>query len=141
MEKLTLRTNTTNLSLPLLNTCNVLVHYNQLTSYPLSDIQIVDWANSLKELFPEMTDEVLKSLINGLKLGVYNFNDRVGIQNITLAYKVYVLNQINSLNSAHKNWDSVSEEQIEKERATEEKIAELRKIVSKFINVTIQGGL
>lgn len=67
----------------------IIYHVNQLTAYPLSAIQIEDWARSINELRPNQNLFILKSIINMMKIGSIDFNSRIGIQNIFLALKKY----------------------------------------------------
>lgn len=78
--------------------CKSLVHFNQLTPYPYSDLQIVDWAKSVEELAPEITPEIIKSIIDGLKIGAIPFDSKLGIQNIFIGYKYFLKTAISELN-------------------------------------------
>ena len=66
----------------------VIVHINQLTPFPYSDFQLIDWAKSINELTPELTPDILKKIIDKYKLGIYEFDSRAGIQNIFRGYKL-----------------------------------------------------
>ncbi|MDB5288565.1 MAG: hypothetical protein JWR05_3514 [Mucilaginibacter sp.] len=57
-------------------------HINQLIPYPLTDQQITDWAKSINELRPDVTAATLKAVINKMKLGKIQWDNRSGIQNI-----------------------------------------------------------
>jgi hypothetical protein len=75
----------------------IVYHVNQLTSYPLSGVQIEDWAKSINELMPDVDLVELKRVINNFKLGVFEWDYRKGIQNIFLAinsinYQPHVIN-------------------------------------------------
>jgi len=64
-----------------------LYHINYLVAFPLSDLMLEGWAKSIQELAPELTPERLKKIINGMKVGVVNYDTKKGIQNIFLAHK------------------------------------------------------
>lgn len=63
----------------------IVYHINQLIAYPLSAIQIEDWARSLNELYPKIDLNILKNTIRMMKLGKIDFDSKKGIQNITCA--------------------------------------------------------
>jgi hypothetical protein len=63
-----------------------LFHYNQLTPFTLTDIQIIDWVRSISELRKEITPEILKELIDGMKTTRFPFDKNLGIQNIFIAH-------------------------------------------------------
>tara|TARA_R110000868_G_scaffold119785_2_gene317817 strand:- start:7304 stop:7609 length:306 start_codon:yes stop_codon:yes gene_type:complete len=71
-----------------------LVHYNQLTPYILSDTQLQDWAKSILELAPDIKPNTLRMLIDKMKTGEYDFDNKLGIQNILKAYRAYKLKNI-----------------------------------------------
>jgi hypothetical protein len=60
----------------------VVFHINQVVPYPLSDLQIADWAKSINELRPDVEPQKLKEVIDKMKLGQIEWNYRQGIQNI-----------------------------------------------------------
>lgn len=57
-------------------------HINHLTAFPLTDNQIDEWSRSINELRPDVTPEQLKEVIDGMKQGLIDFDNRLGIQNI-----------------------------------------------------------
>lgn len=57
-------------------------HINHLTAFPLSDQLIDEWSRSISELRPEVTPEQIKEVIDGMKQGYIEFDNRLGIQNI-----------------------------------------------------------
>ncbi len=67
-----------------------LIHYNQLTPYPYSDLQISQWVKSITELIPEMTPEIIKHIIDRLKTDAYDYDHKKGIQNIFNGFKKYL---------------------------------------------------
>lgn len=89
MEK-PVKTNTQALNLEIRNIGIELFQYNQLTPYTISDAQITDWSKSLLELIPELTANILKKLIDGMKTTKYPFDKNIGIQNIFIAYNHYL---------------------------------------------------
>ena len=75
----------------------VIVHINQLTPFPYSDFQLIDWAKSINELTPELTPDILKKIIDKFKLGIYEFDSRAGIQNVFRGYKLILGEKIEYL--------------------------------------------
>lgn len=69
-----------------------LYHVNYLTNYPISDAMLEGWSKSIKELAPEMTSKTVKIIIDRMKVGTIDFDNRIGIQNIFKAYKI-ILNE------------------------------------------------
>ncbi len=65
-----------------------LYHVNYLVSYPISDLMLEGWSNSIIELVPEITPDDLKEIINRMKLGTIDFDYRKGIQNIFKGYTI-----------------------------------------------------
>ena len=84
----------------------VIVHINQLTPFPYSDFQLIDWAKSINELTPELTPDILKKIIDKYKLGIYEFNSRAGIQNIFRGYKLILGEKIDFLRSQRNETNS-----------------------------------
>lgn len=78
----------------------VLVHYNQLTAFPYSDLQISEWAKSINELMPNITPDTLKTIINRMKMGIYEYDSRIGIQNIFSGAREYIRDEISTLQSS-----------------------------------------
>lgn len=72
----------------------VLVHYNQLTAFPYSDLQIAEWAKSINELMPNLSAETLKTIINRMKMGIYDYDSKLGIQNIFAGARQYLRDEI-----------------------------------------------
>lgn len=68
---------------------SIIYHVNQLTSYPLSDIQIEDWSISINKIRPNQDLEILSSIVSMMKTGAIEYNSRLGIQNIFMALKKY----------------------------------------------------
>jgi hypothetical protein len=66
---------------------NVVVHVNQLTAFPLSGDQVEDWCRSLQHLIPDLDFDALVFLINEMKKGNYQYDNALGIQNITIGLK------------------------------------------------------
>lgn len=58
---------------------------NQLAPYPLSSIQIEDWARSINKLLPELQVSDLERVINDFKMDKIEWDYRKGIQNIFTA--------------------------------------------------------
>lgn len=75
----------------------VLINYNQLTPYPYSDLQISDWAKSIDDLMPQIKPETLKTIIDKMKMGVYEFDSKLGIQNIFSGARAFIRDEISEL--------------------------------------------
>jgi hypothetical protein len=84
----------------------VIVHINQLTPFPYSDFQLIDWAKSINELTPELTPDILKKIIDKFKLGIYEFDSRAGIQNVFRGYKLILGEKIDFLRSQRNETNS-----------------------------------
>lgn len=68
--------------------CKSLVHVNQLSPFDVSDAKIMDWAKSIQELMPNVGCEDLKTLIDDFKLGVLDYDNKKGIQNIFIGLSI-----------------------------------------------------
>jgi hypothetical protein len=62
---------------------------NQLAPYPLSSIQIEDWARSLNRLLPNLEISTLSSLIDDFKRDNIEWDYKKGIQNIFIGLRSY----------------------------------------------------
>ncbi len=82
-----------------------LFHVNCLVSYPITDPMLEVWARSIQELTPELTVDILKQIIDKMKTGEYDFDNRAGVQNIFKGYKKYIveLNRYKPHLSAEQN--------------------------------------
>lgn len=98
MENQIQKTSTKALSLESNKLAVSLFHYNQLTAFPISDGQIVDWVKSIQEIAPKLDAVVLKKIMDGFKVGLYEFNPKVGIQNVFNAYKCILKDEMSSFN-------------------------------------------
>lgn len=67
----------------------VVFHVNQLTAYPLNDLQISDWAKSINELKPDLDLALLKKVIDKFKMDELEWDNHKGIQNIFRELKKY----------------------------------------------------
>ena len=76
-----------------------LFHVNCLVAYPISDTMLEVWANTLSELEPEITPEVVKWIVDKMKLGMLDFDNRKGIQNIFEGFRKYISHKIKEENS------------------------------------------
>jgi len=74
-----------------------LFHVNCLVSYPINDVMLEVWTKSINELAPEMTSDDLKFIIDKMKIGVYPYDHRVGIQNIFKGYKKLIESKVLTL--------------------------------------------
>lgn len=100
------------MSLEILNLSKEIYRVNLLNPYPLSDLQVVEWAKCINLLLPEMKPEMLQLIINKMMLGVIEWDGKKGIQNIFSAYKKLINERIVELISLGNN-------DIEKNRLTE----------------------
>ena len=64
--------------------CKIIAHVNQLRSYPLTAIEIAEWSRSMKQLFPDLDYDALMFLISEMKAGRAEYDDRLGIRNLTM---------------------------------------------------------
>ena len=101
----------------------VIVHINQLTPFPYSDFQLIDWAKSINELTPELTPDILKKIIDKFKIGIYEFDSRAGIQNVFRGYKLILGEKIHFLQIKNiKDWDAETQKQIEYYNSLQNKV-------------------
>lgn len=105
------------------NLAATVLHINQLTPFPYSDLQIFEWAKSINELTPELTPDILKKIIDKFKLGIYEFDSRAGIQNVFKGYKLILGEKIHSLTMKNiKEWDAERQKQIEYYNSLQNKV-------------------
>ena len=71
-----------------------LYQINQVTTFPVSDKNLEAWGNSIIELAPELTPEILKKIINKYKTGYYQWDNKVGLPNIFKGYHQLILEKI-----------------------------------------------
>lgn len=97
-------------------------HVNQLTPYPYTDSQIIDWAKSIEELTPELKPKTLKLIMDKMKLGIIAYDHRIGIQNVFNGYKIILKDRSIELHSKkailytqNKLHDKQEGEKIDKE--------------------------
>ncbi len=67
-----------------------LYHINYVVNYPLSDIMLEGWDRTIKELEPEITNEVIKWILDNVKLGFMDWDNKKGIQNIFEGFRLYI---------------------------------------------------
>lgn len=65
----------------------ILWHLNQVVAYPMTDLQIEDWARSILELRPDVDLNAVKFLIDKFKTGEREYDSKKGIQNIFVGLK------------------------------------------------------
>ncbi len=65
-------------------------HFNYLTSFPMPDTMLEFWANSINELEPELTPDVVKWIADRMKTGHIQYDHRLGIQNVFNGFRVYL---------------------------------------------------
>lgn len=66
-----------------------LIEVNQLSPFPLTAEQVVDWAKSIEELIPDIDPTDLRFIINEYKTDELEYDQRKGIQNIFSALKYH----------------------------------------------------
>lgn len=67
-----------------INTYNVVVEVNNLTAFPMTGDQVEVWAKDLVRLIPNLDLGALAFLIDQMKLGLYDYDKNLGIQNLTV---------------------------------------------------------
>lgn len=134
MENKLQRVNTKALSLEVKNIGIELFHYNQLTAFPISDAQIIDWSKSIMELAPDLNTDILKEILDGMKVGRIEFDHRLGIQNIFNAYKEYLNDEIRGVRRLINDdfYGVENKPEGETSKMAREKLKEL---ISKFNNI------
>lgn len=66
---------------------------NQLIPFPLADIQIEDWAASLKRLAPKCTEAELRTVLDKFMTGRTKWDVKQGIQNLFRGIELLKLNK------------------------------------------------
>jgi hypothetical protein len=106
-----------------------LFHYNQLTAFPLSDAQIIDWAKSIKEIAPQLTTEILREIIRRFKVGQGEFDSKLGIQNIFGGYRTFLREQMAEAGEKiHRGFDYPSDEQKVISDEAQKKYDEIKRV-------------
>lgn len=67
--------------------CRILYGYNQLTPFPLSAGQIVEWKDTILQNVPDLAPAALALAINGMATEQIPFDRDRGIQNVFAALK------------------------------------------------------
>lgn len=62
----------------------IIWHVNQVRSYPLSEFEIIGWANTLRQI-KDLDLQAVAWLINEMKFGRVMYDQKLGIQNLTTA--------------------------------------------------------
>lgn len=70
-----------------------LFHFNQLTSFPISDKNIEGWSKSIEELEPAITPDVIKWICDSMKMGTIPYDNKKGIQNVFIGFKEWIKHQ------------------------------------------------
>jgi hypothetical protein len=65
----------------------IVYEVNQLRQYPLNDIEIAEWATTLNEFNPDMEIEALQFIIQQMKFGNLEYEQKDGVQNLTRAFQ------------------------------------------------------
>lgn len=68
--------------------CDVLVGINQLRSFKLDVIEVLEWKDSLIRILPDIKIETLQFVIDSMMTGELEYNDKKGIQNLFAALKL-----------------------------------------------------
>lgn len=72
--------------------CKAIKKYNQLKKFPLSDIEILEWKDSLLTIWPELDPEAIEFVVNKMIAQEIDC-DGGGIQNIVKGLKRLDVNQ------------------------------------------------
>ena len=88
-EKLMLqkRPNSSLANLPDVKLCEIVYGVNQLRQYPLNDIEIAEWSETLLEFKPDLDYKALEFIIQQMKFGNMEYEQRDGVQNLTRAFQ------------------------------------------------------
>lgn len=128
MENKLQKANTNSLSSEIRNMGVELFHYNQLTTFPLSDAQIIDWAKSISEIAPNLTIEILHEIIRRFKIGQGEFDSRLGIQNIFNGYRTILREQMEDVGKKiHRGWNYPTDEEKIISDEAQKKFDEIKK--------------
>lgn len=65
----------------------IVYEVNQLRQYPLNDIEIAEWATTLDEFDPKIDLEALRFIIQQMKFGNMEYEQKDGVQNLTRAFR------------------------------------------------------
>lgn len=66
------------------------------------------WANTILELEPEINESVIKWIVDKMKIGIIDFDNRKGIQNIFDGFRKYIDYKIKAENSRDfTKWNSL----------------------------------
>ena len=79
-----------------------LYHINYVVNYPLSDIMLEGWEKTIKELEPEITNEVIKWILDKVKLGYIDWDNKKGVQNIFDGFRKYIEFKIREVDAQSK---------------------------------------
>lgn len=108
-------------------------HVNQLTPYPYTDNQIIDWAKSIEELMPELSPKIIKIIVDKMKIGVIAYNYKLGIQNIFEGYKIILKDrQIYLHSKKYKLYNSQDKEFETEEIKINEELERIRILLNKM---------
>lgn len=71
------------------NICKVVYHVNQVRTFPLTSLEVVEWSRSIVELIPPEEFDMMKIqfLIKAVKRGEVPWDKDKGIQNIFIGLK------------------------------------------------------
>lgn len=79
--------NSHSVSLPDVKLREIVYEVNQLRQFPLNEIEIAEWADTLLEFDPKLNYEALKFIIQQMKFGKLEYEQRDGVQNLTRAFQ------------------------------------------------------
>jgi hypothetical protein len=68
--------------------CMVIRDFNQLRSFKLNDVEVLEWKDTLIRIKPDLTPAMLQYAIDRLMDGELEYNEKRGIQNIFSALKL-----------------------------------------------------
>jgi hypothetical protein len=68
-----------------MDVCNAIHTFNQLRSFKLDAIDILEWKDTIIRVRPDVDAEFLSFAIDGLITGSIPYDERIGIRNIFIA--------------------------------------------------------
>lgn len=77
-----------NLAPELERLCKIIYQCNQLRPYPLTAMEIAEYADSLLRLIPDLNFEKVEFMVDQMLLGNIEWDTKLGIQNLTNGLKV-----------------------------------------------------
>jgi len=66
---------------------SIVYEVNQLRQYPLTAVEIAEWADTLLEFKSDLDYEALRFIIQQMKFGNLEYEQKDGVQNLTRAFQ------------------------------------------------------